>query len=180
VEAYKTQELIDKAAGWVTSEERERDRWRVIVTTTLRGVPNPDACYCELFEHFSKASAWRIAPEAALALTGLLERGIRVGLGSNYDARLWPVLDGFPELDPLRERAVVSASVGFRKPAREFFREVLRVANCEAAQVLFVGDDIENDYTGATTAGLKAILVDRLGRYPGLANHIKQLTEITG
>jgi putative hydrolase of the HAD superfamily len=180
VEAYRLQELIDRSAGWVTSEERERDRWRVIVAATLRGVPDPEGCYRELFEHFSKASAWRVAPEAAPTLTRLLERGIRIGLGSNYDARLWSVLDGFPELTPLRDRVVVSAATGFRKPAGQFFQEVVRVANCEAGQVLFVGDDVDNDYKGATAAGLKALLYDSANTCPALVNCIKRLSELTG
>ena len=62
VEAYRTQELIDRAAGWVTSEERERDRWRSIVAATLRGVPDPDACFRELFDHFAKPTSWRLGP----------------------------------------------------------------------------------------------------------------------
>ena len=68
-----------------------------------------------------------MAPEPATpaaVLDQLLTRGIRVGIGSNYDARLRSVLDGFPELAPLRERVVISAAVGYRKPALEFFREV--------------------------------------------------------
>jgi putative hydrolase of the HAD superfamily len=180
VEAYRTQELIDKAAVWITSEERERDRWRIIVATTLRGVADPEACYRELFEHFAKPDAWRVAPDVAQLLGTLLERGVRIGLGSNYDARLWSVLDGFPELAPLRECVVVSAAVGYRKPSHEFFREVVRVASCQVGQILFVGDDIENDYTGATAAGLKAILLDSGNRHPGLVNRIKELKELTG
>jgi putative hydrolase of the HAD superfamily len=179
VEAHKTQELIDRAAGWVTSEEREHDRWRSIVAVTLRGVPDPEACFHELFEHFSKPASWRIERDAAAGIGKLQERGLVVGLGSNYDARLWSVLDGFPELAPLRERVVVSAAVGFRKPAAEFFREVVRAAGCAPGEILFVGDDIGNDYTGATAASLNAVLLDETGRYPSLVKRIKRLTELT-
>ncbi len=178
VEAYKTQELIDREAGWVTSEEREHDRWRSIVAATLRGVPDPDACFRELFEHFSKPAAWRLARDAAEVIGKLAARGFVLGLGSNYDARLWGVLDGFPELAPLRERVVISAAVGFRKPSAQFFRELTRLAGCEPGRVLFVGDDIENDYTGATNAGLNAVLFDDSDDYR-LQTRIKRLTELT-
>src|SRR5437879_5731737 len=52
--AFRAEEETDRVAGWVTSEERERTRWRRIVTETLVGVFDPDACFHELFEHFSK------------------------------------------------------------------------------------------------------------------------------
>ena len=102
-----------------------------------------------------RPDAWRPIPRAAGVLDQLLSRGIRVGIGSNYDARLRSVLDGFPELAPLRDTVIVSAAVGYRKPALEFFRELTRVADCEPGEILFVGDDFENDYEGARRAGLQ-------------------------
>ncbi|WP_439622818.1 HAD-IA family hydrolase [Gemmata sp.] len=165
VAAYRTQENADRAAGWATSEDRERTRWHAIVCETLAGVPDPGACFAALYDHFAGPAAWTVNPHAAPTITKLTERGLVVGLGSNYDARLLSVLDGFPELDPLRERTVVSAAVGFRKPAAEFFAEVVRLAGCDARQVAFVGDDVENDYEGARAAGLDAILLAPRGNF---------------
>ncbi len=176
--AYRNQEAADRLAGWVTSEERERDRWRVIVCETLHGISDPDACFSELYEHFSKPAAWQVCPHAESVLSRLSERGLIVGMGSNYDARLWSVLDGFPELAPLRARTVVSASVGFRKPAGEFFREVVCVAGCEPGQVAFVGDDIDNDYHGALAAGLNAVLLDPRGAYPSVKRAVGDLRQL--
>jgi putative hydrolase of the HAD superfamily len=163
IEAFRREDEADRAAGWVTSEEREVRRWKTVVATVLRGVPEPEACFRELYDHFANPAAWRVAPDAGEVIARLRDHGIVVGLGSNYDSRLWPVLGGFPELAPLRDRAVVSAAVGFRKPAAEFFREVVRLAGCEPREVLFVGDDIENDYEGAVAAGLNAVLVGKDG-----------------
>ncbi|MBA4189973.1 MAG: haloacid dehalogenase [Planctomycetaceae bacterium] len=178
--AFRKQEAADRVTGWVTSEERERERWRVIVHETLQGVPNPDACFAELYDHFAKPTAWQVCPHAAAVLKELNTRGLVVGMGSNYDARLWSVLDGFPELAPLRDRTVVSAAVGFRKPAAEFFREVTRVAGCVPGEILFAGDDIDNDYQGATAAGLNAVLLDDQHREPGITNRITSLRELVG
>jgi putative hydrolase of the HAD superfamily len=179
LEAYKTQELIDRSTGWVTSEQRERERWQAIVAATLLGVPDPAACFRELYGHFSKPAAWRLNPDAAEVIVKLRDRGLLVGLGSNYDSRLWSVLEGFPELAPLRDRVVISATVGFRKPAAQFFKEVVRVSGCEPGQVLFVGDDIENDYNGASAAGLNAVLLDDRDGNAGQVKRIKRLAELT-
>ena len=87
------------------------------------------------------------------------------------------MLDGFPELAPLRERTVISAAVGFRKPSAKFFREVVRVAGCEPGEILFVGDDLRNDYIGATEAGLNAVLLDPRGD-SALQNRITHLAQL--
>jgi putative hydrolase of the HAD superfamily len=157
--AYREEEQIDRATGWVTSEEREVRRWRRIVGDSLAGVRDPETCFHELFHHFGRPDAWRLDPQTASVLDQLQVRGLRIGIGSNYDARVLSVVDGIPSLAPFHDRVVISARVGFRKPSPEFFREVIRVAECEPGEILFVGDDVENDFEGARRAGLKAVLL---------------------
>jgi putative hydrolase of the HAD superfamily len=180
--AYRAEERIDRDASWVTSEEREVARWRRIVANTLLEVPDTATCFRELFEHFAKPASWTVNPDAGAVFTGLQDRGITLGLASNYDARLWSVVKGHPELAPLRERVVVSAAVGYRKPAAEFFREVVRVAGCDPGEILFVGDDIENDYEGATAAGMNPVLLqarpDPIAPPPQVPHWIASLAEL--
>jgi len=157
--AYRKEEEVDRAAGWITSEARETMRWRRIVGESLDGVRSPEACFRELFQHFGQPSAWRMNPQAPKVMQDLHFRGFRLGIGSNYDARLFAVVAGFPELAPLRDRVVISARVGYRKPASEFFREMARAADFEPGEIVFVGDDVDIDYEGARRAGLRAILL---------------------
>jgi putative hydrolase of the HAD superfamily len=178
VAAYRREEAMDVATNWATSEARERDRWRRIVIDTLSGVADPEACYAHLFDHFAKPEAWRVAPDAEAVLTSLRDRGLLLGLGSNYDDRLWSVLAGFPELAPVRDRVLISSVVGVRKPGAGFFREAARVANCEVSEVLFVGDDLGNDYAGATAAGMPAVLLDPGGRHPEVAERVERLGDL--
>lgn len=176
--AYRAEEEADRAGGWVTSEVREHDRWRRIVTATLCDVPDPDACFRALFDHFSRPTAWRVNPAAPAVFAGLRRRGLVLGMGTNYDARVWQVIDGFPDLAPVRERVVVSAAVGHRKPAAGFFREVVRAVGCEPHEVLFVGDDLDNDYRGPLAAGLTAVLYDPRGEATSIPNRIRTLEEL--
>jgi putative hydrolase of the HAD superfamily len=178
VAAFRAEEDADRAAGWVTSEEREVARWRRIVAESLLGVADPEACFRELFDHFAKPAAWSVNSDAAAVFAALGQGGLLLGLASNYDARLWSVLEGNPELAPLLDRVVISAMVGHRKPSQIFFDGVARVAECELAEVLIVGDDFENDYEGATAAGMNAVLLDQDGRHHDIPQRIKTLAEL--
>lgn len=176
--AFRNEESADQAAGWKTSEAREETRWRRIVAESLHGVPDPEQCFRELFEHFASPAAWRLNPDTAAVFTSLQNRGLVLGIGSNYDARLWHLVNGFPELAPLRDRVVISAAVGYRKPAREFFTMMARAAGCEPQEVLFVGDDLGNDYDGATAAGMPAVLLDPQDEHPDIPHRIVGLREL--
>lgn len=176
--AYQAEEEVDRAAGWATSEAREEARWRRIVADTLPEVADGNGLFAELFGHFARPDAWRVDPDAAALFADLAGRGVVLGLGSNYDARLLSVLAGHRALDPLPGRVVVSAAVGWRKPAREFFAEVERTAGVPAADILFVGDDLDNDYRGATAAGLRAVLLDPRDRHPDVPDRITRLSGV--
>ena len=158
--AYRAEEKVDRIAGWVTSESREAARWRRIVSDSLPDGIDAENCFQELFAHFAQPTSWRVNPDADRVFSTLRQRGVTLGLASNYDARLLSVIAGHPELGPIRDRVVISAAVGYRKPAREFFEHVVQAAGCEAHEILFVGDDVENDYVGATAAGMKAVLLE--------------------
>jgi putative hydrolase of the HAD superfamily len=100
---------------------------------------------------------------------------LAVGLASNFDGRLRAVAAGLPELAPIGP-IIVSAEVGWRKPAAEFFAAVERAFSWAASEVLLVGDDMDNDYVGATAAGLRAVLLDPAGR-PGIVG-INRLADL--
>lgn len=155
---FRRQELIDREHGWITSEARELERWRHIVASTIG--PS-DACFQELFDHYAKPEAWIVDIHAASVFSTLRSRGVVLGLASNYDSRLEHVIAGHPDLLGLRPNILISSQVGHRKPSQAFFHSVLStVRNFMPSEVAFVGDDFENDYEGATAAGMLAILID--------------------
>ena len=176
--AYQLEEAADRLAGWVTDEQREVARWRRIIGSTLEKVDDPEECFHELFDHFARPAAWRVDPDAQRVAATLNDRGLILGIGSNYDSRLWSVLCGFPELSLLRDRVVISSAVGYRKPAGAFFREVAGCTEREPGEILFVGDDFENDYEGARAAGLRGVLIDPLGNESRTLDRISSLRRL--
>jgi putative hydrolase of the HAD superfamily len=126
-------------------------------------VDDPVACFQELYAHFAQPSAWRCEPGTASVLAGLAARGCTLGLASNFDARLNGVARGLPELAAVMH-VVISSLIGWRKPAPEFFAILCRTVGVPAEQILFVGDDVVNDYQGAQAAGMLVLLLDPHGK----------------
>ncbi|QDU21538.1 HAD-IA family hydrolase [Urbifossiella limnaea] len=179
VAAFRAEEAADRAAGWVTDETRERERWRRIVAASLPELPDAARGFAELFEHFARPEAWEVHPDAAAVFAELTRRVIVAGIGSNLDDRLTRVVAGHPELGPVAGRVIVSAAVGHRKPSGRFFAEVVRAAGCEPGEIVFVGDDVENDYAGAEAAGLVPVLLTSRDQEP-IMRRVGRLRELTG
>jgi putative hydrolase of the HAD superfamily len=155
--AFARQEQLDRDAGLRTSEERELQRWRDIVAEVLGESVSRNGAFDELYEHFARPTAWRCGPGTVDVLDALAARGYRLALASNFDHRLRSVVAGLPELYPLQD-LIISSEIGWRKPAQEFFAAVRRAVREMPPHILFVGDDEENDYLGATGAGMRAML----------------------
>lgn len=58
-----------------------------------------------------------------------------------------------------------SGLVGYEKPHRAIFEAALRGINVAPEQSLYVGDFFSIDYSGATGAGMRAVLFDASGTY---------------
>lgn len=174
--AYLRQEVIDEQAGWATDEVREVARWRAIVHETLPGAP--DECFHSLYQHFAKPEAWEVPAEAAAVFDRLAGRGLVLGLASNYDSRLRSVLAGRPELVRLCTNVVISSEVGVRKPGAGFFARLVEASGCRPDEIVLVGDDLGNDYRGATASGLRAILLDPRNRHPDAPDRITALADL--
>jgi putative hydrolase of the HAD superfamily len=81
------------------------------------------------------------------------------------------------ELRPI-QHLVISSEVGWRKPAREFFEQVVSAAGVPASEIVFVGDDPVNDDEGARRAGLNVLLLDPAGSLTRLADVPDALTRL--
>jgi putative hydrolase of the HAD superfamily len=177
LQAFQQEEETDRRLGWRTSEAREVERWQHIVARVLDDVNDPDVCFHKLFDHFSRPDAWRCQPDTSQVLVDLAQRGLVLGMASNYDSRLHTVLAGKPELRPI-QHVIISAEVGWRKPAPEFFAAVCRTVDLPADQILYVGDDPVNDVQGAQSAGLRALWFNPSGAHKVRHKWISHLKEL--
>jgi putative hydrolase of the HAD superfamily len=161
-----------------TDEETERRRWRMIVIGVLPEVAHPDEAFDELWDHFSQPMSWRCFPDVAVALDTLIEQGISVCIGSNFDRRLRCVVNGLPQLRGRAGSLVISSEVGYRKPHPSFFHAACAHLGLPPEAVLCVGDDVENDVRGAIRAGLSGLLLERGAHKPDILPHVPNLTAL--
>jgi putative hydrolase of the HAD superfamily len=175
--AFAREEAQDQADGLRTSERREFQRWQRIVAAVLDDATAPAACFAELYRHFSQSAAWRCEPEVADLLESLAAREYRLGVASNYDHRLRPVVKGLGALRPLQD-LVISSEVGWRKPAPQFFTALTSYTGLPADRILLVGDDRVSDYEGARACGMPTVLLDPRGEHAGVPERIVRLGEL--
>jgi len=148
----------------VTDEAMELRRWRRIVGGVLPEVPDPRRAFEELWGHFARPGSWRCFPDVGPTVRELAEAGLPVRIASNFDARLRDVVAGLPEIAAWSDSLVISSEVGVRKPHPGFYRAVCASMGLPPGEILFVGDDAENDVEGPTRAGLRGLRLTRSGQ----------------
>ena len=142
-----------------------RAEWAALVDETFRGLtaqPPSQTFFPELFEYFARAHAWRIFGDVLPILDALATRGVKLGVISNWDERLRPLLSDLKLADyfvPI----VVSCEVGFPKPSRIIFYTAAEKLGLAPEAILHVGDSEDHDFQGARKAGFQALLLDRTG-----------------
>jgi putative hydrolase of the HAD superfamily len=120
----------------------------------------PERIASRVYEEFGRADRWRAYDDVEPAIRRLRERGLKVGIISNWDRRLGSLLDGLG-LGELLDTVVVSADVGLRKPDPRIFELACARLEIEPAEAAHVGDHHYADVLGATAVGMTAVLIDR-------------------
>jgi putative hydrolase of the HAD superfamily len=169
------------AAAWRAARgfNHSRTGWARLVDAAFRGLtdqPPSRTFFAELYARFSSPDAWRIFPDVLPTLDTLAARGLKLGIISNWDERLRPLLRRL-KLTAHFETIIVSREVGASKPSRAIFRQAARRLGVAPESVLHVGDDLSLDVRGARAAGLSALLLRR-GIGAARAGTIRSLREL--
>lgn len=96
--------------------------------------------------------------DARPALKALKAQGLVLGLAGNQTARAHELLSGLAL--PV-DFVATSAEWGVEKPAPAFFQGVVHACACEPAQVVYVGDRLDNDIQPAAAAGMVTVQIRR-------------------
>ncbi len=149
-----------------------KDWWRELVFRTL-GQEN-QACFDELFETFARPDVWRVFPDVEETVREARARGLHVGIISNWDERLRPLLDK-TELRDHFDSLTISCEVGTEKPSAEIFLAALQAAAVTPDEAIHIGDSESEDMQGAQAVGMGAFLVDRQGHNAAALRDLRDL-----
>jgi putative hydrolase of the HAD superfamily len=148
--------------------EREFNWWRLVVVNTFEraGVLNRfsdfSSFYQRLYDYFGTAEPWSVYPDVPLALLNWRRLGVELGVLSNFDSRLYAVLQNLG-LKEYFTSITICTQVSAAKPDPQIFKIALEKHNCPPTSAWHIGDNIKDDYQGANIAGLRGIWINRLG-----------------
>ncbi len=107
-------------------------------------------------------------PDSLPILNLLKERGVPMGIVSNYGTHLLDLLPKMEIFDYF-EFIIVSAIVGITKPDPKIFEIAIEEAGVPPNQIIYIGDNPVDDIEGANNVGIDALLINRPGREPSTA-----------
>jgi putative hydrolase of the HAD superfamily len=119
-----------------------------------------DRFFQDLYQHFTTPTVWEIYPDTIPALTNWQRSGVELAVLSNFDSRLHTVLSAL-NLDIYFSTVTISTAVSAAKPQAEIFAAALDKYQCLPQYAWHIGDSFDEDYGGATNAGLMAIWLNR-------------------
>jgi len=157
--------------------EFERGWWRDVVRDTFRATDQTvvfddfETFFDDVFSWYATAEAWRLRGGVADALAILADRGLRLGVLSDFDYRLTEVLESLG-IASFFETVTLAGAVGAPKPDPQIFAAALEALGLPASEVVYVGDDPHRDLEGARRAGLPAIDATSLASVAELPDHL--------
>lgn len=159
VQAYRR--VFRDAADLATDATRERSRWRTVVADVFQELPGEcDDILEALWEHFADPQHWPLYDDVGPTWSELSSLGLTLGIASNFDARLRRIIAGHACLASC-EQVFVSTEIGYSKPALEFYRSIEQRLAAQPAEILIVGDDLENDVVAPRRAGWNSCAIVR-------------------
>ncbi len=159
--------------------QHTRSEWAALVDATfgeLVAPPPSRTFFDQLYERFGEPGAWQIFPDVFPTLNALARSGIKLGVISNWDERLRPLLRML-ELENFFAAVAISCEVGSPKPNPPIFLKAAAVLGLPPQTILHVGDSVEMDVVGASKAGFQALLLRREGPLSS-AGQIRSLKEL--
>ena len=166
-EVKRHPELDHDEEIWVLFTER--------IIIGMGGTGDTRAAATEMERRWVLSEHFELYDDALPVLDLLRDRGILIGLLSNSARNL----DEFVAHHGLLADAVLTSHAhGKTKPHESIFRALLEQLGVAPGDAVMVGDTVEDDVEGALAVGMRAVLLDREGRYPGFEGRLDDLREL--
>jgi len=168
-----------RGAGPLSIED-QKGWWKDVVHRVFSEVgmvDNFDQFFDEVYERFRSSEGWVLFPDTIEALTDLKRSGLKLGVISNFDNRIYSVMKSLNILH-FFDTVTLSSETGYCKPDPEIFDAAIQALGVPASEVLLVGDSLRDDVEAGMRAGLHAALLDRDNRHPGV-EHVPRISSLT-
>jgi putative hydrolase of the HAD superfamily len=158
--------------------DHDEEIWILFTERIIRGMGGAGDTYAaavEMESRWAQSVHFELYDDALPVLELLRDRGFLIGLLSNSSRDLGE----FVVHHNLRADAVLTSSAhGKTKPHESIFRAILGLLEVAPDEAVMVGDTIDDDVEGARAVGMRAVLLDREGRYPEIDGRLDDLREL--
>jgi putative hydrolase of the HAD superfamily len=158
--------------------DHDEEIWVLFTERIIRGMGGEGDTYAaavEMESRWAQSIHFELYDDALPVLDLLRERGVKIGLLSNSSRDL----NEFVAHHNLRADAVLTSHAhGKTKPHESIFRAMLDLLGVAPEEAVMVGDTVDDDIEGARAVGMRAVLLDREGRYPGVDGRLDDLREL--
>jgi len=157
----------------------DEELWIAFTEDIVRGMggdaAGARACAADMVRRWEIHENFHLYADAIPVLASLRENRLLIGLISNGQRDL----EEFAIHHALDvDCAVGSKSHGRTKPHASIFERALSMLEVTTAEAVMVGDSYRDDIEGARALGMRAILLDRDGLYPGEDDRITDLFQL--
>ncbi len=166
-EVKRHPELDHDEEIWVLFTER--------IIVGMGGVGDTYRAAVEMERRWAHSAHFELYEDAAPTLVELRRQGLKIGLLSNSSRDLGE----FTRHHGLAADAVLTSHAhGKTKPHATIFRAMLELLEVDACDAVMIGDTLEDDIEGALGVGMRAVLLDREGRYPEQPGRLQDLRAV--
>ena len=166
-EVKRHPELDHDEEIWVLFTER--------IILGMGGVGDTYRAAVEMERRWAHSAHFELYEDAAPTLVELRRQGLKIGLLSNSSRDLGE----FTRHHGLAADAVLTSHAhGKTKPHATIFRAMLELLEVDACDAVMIGDTLEDDIEGALGVGMRAVLLDREGRYPEQPGRLQDLRAV--
>ncbi|UZE48089.1 HAD hydrolase-like protein [Rhodopseudomonas sp. P2A-2r] len=178
--SYKALDLILHYSSVRTRTSGERAAFyldynlRLLSLLGVSHLVGPEGLYTAFVE---SKKHWQLKAGVRGTLQALRDKGLSIGLISNFDSSLEQIIDSLG-LSGLVDHLHVSQSEGVEKPDPGFYLEFFRKYDIDIWQSFYVGDSYVLDFLPATQIGLKTWLLDEAGLYLHCPYAVRSVGEV--
>ena len=137
-----------------------RESWFAVVRETFAPIELPREFLPAVYDRFAEPDVWRVYDDVIPVLTGLRQKGFKLGIISNWDERLRPLLARL-ELSQFFDTQIISCELGATKPDVRLFEQAAAELAVPTGELLHIGDHHEFDVLGARSAGTHGLKIER-------------------